>query len=184
MLKLVLFVTVLTAISTVAEASALPQPAKNLLQSELKRHASPRAARDVRTAHGCADFSGAWEGTCRIKDQEQKGAFTITQKGCSAIEIEGDKIEMGHNKIESDSSLFATANAQVNTRFSQDGQTAKALATILVDSPFFPDAVSGRLGGEMRKQGEDLLVNGKIDLWLGMKDLVSLPVDCSFQKKN
>lgn len=186
MLKLSLFVVALTAVAPLAEASALPKPMNALLQSELKNFASrsPQRSLEAIAPNSCADFSGQWAGTCQVKGQEIKGAFTVTQKDCSSISIDGDKIEIGHLKTETDSSPAGSANALVSTRFVDNGQAARATVNFYVDSPFLPDSVSGRMAGEMRKAGDDLQLNGKADIWLGMKDVASLPVECNFKKVN
>jgi hypothetical protein len=189
MLKLCVFVGVLTAISTMAEASALPRPVNNLVQKELKAlsgasNLNRATSQKLGAQAQCADFSGQWEGVCRVNDQEHKASFTLTQKDCSSLSFDGEKIDMGHNRVEADNSALVVTNSLVTTRFSPDGKTANALATILVDSPYLPDTVSGRLGGEMRKDGESLQISGQIDLWLGLKTLAALPAECSFRKKN
>jgi hypothetical protein len=178
MLKLSIFVLALSTVATYAKASSLPTAVNSLVQAQIKGVASSSPQRSLEAAKTCADFSGAWEGTCQIKDKTQKISFMLTQKGCESISFDNDKIDLGHSKIESDNSILASASVQSAARFSQDGQTAKALGTLFVDSPFLPDTVSGRLGGELQKVGDELKIDGQIELWIGLKDLANVLVSC------
>lgn len=182
MLKISALTLALTALAPHAEAGALPGPVKNLVQAQLKSVATSQPRRRLEAATSCSDFSGNWAGTCRIKDQDVKVSFSLSQDGCKSITIDGDKIDMGHDAIEGDSSIYASATVQAATRFSPDGQKAQAFATLFIDSPYLVDTVSGRLGGELQKAGDGLQLDGQIDLWVGMKDQASLPVTCTVTK--
>jgi hypothetical protein len=183
MKTLTIFLTALITLPLSAEA------APKLLQKRIEkeaRQAQRQAPAQLRLLQGqnCVDFSGRWEGSCRMAGETEAVSVTIEQEGCSSLKIEGEELQFGVNSVSATSlpdGIFASTNWSLG--FSEDGQMALGNGLLSANVPQLVLPVGGRAIVAATREGNSLGLNGKLTVWLGQDDLLREAIECSLQKQ-
>lgn len=180
------FIAILTATTaSTAEAGSSPKALERFMEAQAKKHA--RSAPELQTfeGSGCADFSGTWAGTCEADGEKQDVKLSITQNACKSLQLEKDEVRLGENSVSVSSSLEpgVFASSVTNAKFLGNGQALHVNATFNIDAQALPLPVGGRFAGIATRAGEDLNFGGLLQVYMGVKDLVNSPVDCTLKKQ-
>ena len=155
----------------VVQTSAFAMPMAERLLSSRAAPTTPSSA--------CADFSGTWEGSCKVGGQVIQNAQTISQNGCDSVTMGNDLIVINGLKSEN-LTLPMGAKGVLALAVTQSAQWETSGTELAIRYNGFLSTVHDRQQVEVKGAARLRLNNGQLAY---EAEILGVTLSCLYDKK-